>query len=256
ALTVLGGDFNYVATQEDRMTLATQRPSGRRDAGEEAHFQAALGRRHGLHELSQGEHTHAAAGSRARLDIIYMNFHAAEQLDRLLMFKATMKEVAFRLDTDVGRPPAATDLEDRLGVTMKFVRAVEQGLAGAISSCLERYPHLADLIDNPYDVSGNLSLRLHAAKRHAIALAREHALDELNKSHEDLAGPDPRLASQARQENARLLQRLAPGRAAGLSAVMANNGQVLTEPGAMAKELRQHWARVFTARGDDEQLLE
>ncbi|CAK0888687.1 unnamed protein product [Prorocentrum cordatum] len=83
----------------------------------------------------------------------------ATPIRRLLVFKATMTEVAFRLDADAGRPPAATDLDDRLGVKMKFARAVEQG------------------------------------------------------------------------------------------------GQVLTEPGAMAKEPRRHWAQVFAPRGVDEQLL-
>ena len=87
-LTVLGGDFNYVITDEDRVSLNSTDCSGRRDAQEESHFQAVLGRRHGFFELFQGEYTHSSASARSRLDRVYFNYHVAEQLDRSIQSTA------------------------------------------------------------------------------------------------------------------------------------------------------------------------
>ena len=62
---------------------------------------------------------------------------------------------------------------------MKLIRSIECGLPGEVSKCIVRYPPLRDLVHNPYDFSGNLSVRLRDLRRHAAELARDHALDEL-----------------------------------------------------------------------------
>ena len=63
---------------------------------------------------------------------------------------------------------------------MKSIRSSEAGVLGAISACIARYPWLKGLVDNPYDVEGNLSIKLRKVRAHAIEHAREHALGELN----------------------------------------------------------------------------
>eukprot|EP00959_Pyramimonas_sp_CCMP1952_P036459 763250-Pyramimonas_sp.AAC.1 len=63
-----------------------------------------------------------------------------------------MKEVAEGIFKLGAKLEAVTTLEDRLGITMKFLRASEQGSLGEISRCLEWYPKLCDLVDNPYDI--------------------------------------------------------------------------------------------------------
>ena len=73
-------------------------------------------------------------------------------------------------------------------------------MIGSISSCIERYPHLTTLIDNPYKLGGNLSARLLSVTEHAVELAKEHALSELNKSHEDLVSGNVARAARARQK--------------------------------------------------------
>jgi len=110
-----------------------------------------------------------------------------------------MRAVAFRLDHSLGEPSAAVEHEDRLGVTMKMLRAIETESPGEVSRCFRRYPHLATLVDNPYAFDGNRSRRLRALREHAVELAREHALDELGKAHTDLVGDDEQLAARARR---------------------------------------------------------
>lgn len=125
----------------------------------------------------------------------------ASPIATLHMYKSSIKEVARRLDESMGTPPPATSFEDRLGVAMKFIRSVEKGAVGEISSCIIRYPHLKSLVDNPYATTGHLSRRLCRVRDRAVELARDHALDELNKSHADLASLNPQRCLQARQQN-------------------------------------------------------
>eukprot|EP00959_Pyramimonas_sp_CCMP1952_P371458 7778424-Pyramimonas_sp.AAC.1 len=62
---------------------------------------------------------------------------------------------------------------------MKFLRASENGAIGEVSACLLCYPTLAEHVSNPYDCSGNLTVKLRRVREHAVHLASKHALDEL-----------------------------------------------------------------------------
>ena len=325
ALTVLGGDFNYVAEEAGRQALSTARASGARDLGEERHFQSVLGSPFSLCEMFQNEPTHASASARSRLDRIYLNQHASEQLDRhmsccalawkaclsahravvfsrqapqrlpphlrplpdhalrhedferrvLLEYgqrlrdhpndkgiqklghlKAAMRQVGLNLEKEWSGCPAAETLEDRLGATLRFIRAFERGFAGEISNCLHRYPRIRDFVTNPYDFVGNTTTKLQQARAHAIELARDHALDELGKSHADLKGSNELQAARARARNTRLIFRLRPGRFETIHSIMDKNGEQRTAPGDMAEALQQHWGQVFQRRGFDEAKME
>ena len=114
---------------------------------------------------------------------------------RLVLLKDCIKEVSRQLEKqDRGHHPA-TGLEDRLGITMKFLRAAEQGHLGEISKCLELYPDIRLYVDNPYQIEGNMTTMLRGIRDHAINLAREHALDELGKP-----GGDEQTTRQIRQK--------------------------------------------------------
>ena len=319
-LTVLGGDFNWVTAEGDRISLSTATPSSRNDSNEENHFKNIVARPHGLHEMFQMEPTHASATSRSRLDRIYCNQHVVEQLDRhikvvalewkpqlshhravlfarrlphavssderpvcvqsiqhddfprlvalnfnakvnanpeasdvqkLLLLKAAVKEVGQTLARDDRSAAPAVDLEDRLGTTMKFIRAFEGGHLNEISSCIARYPKLKELISNPYAIDGNTTVKLRAIKDHAIDLAREHALDELSLAHRDLENGDTIKAQHRRQKSTRLLYRLAPGRSGAVDAIRSPSGELCTNTEGMATLLRNHWSTTFLARGID-----
>ena len=112
-----------------------------------------------------------------------------------MLLKEAIKEVSDRCENDSGCVTTAESLEDRLGTTMKFMKSSEAGFIIAISACIARYPALKDLVTNPYDVEGNLSVKLQKVRDHAIDLAREHATDELNQAHEDLPNGNKGLPS-------------------------------------------------------------
>eukprot|EP00959_Pyramimonas_sp_CCMP1952_P236079 4933990-Pyramimonas_sp.AAC.1 len=78
ALTILGGDFNWVPSAADRRATSTANATGRRDDREERHFQSLIGRPFELQEMYQSAMTCAMASSRARLDRFYCNMHLSD----------------------------------------------------------------------------------------------------------------------------------------------------------------------------------
>ena len=176
-------------------------------------------------------------------------------LAKVSSLNAAMKEVGRALACARSAPQPAVQLEDRLGATMKLIRSVENGFLSDISDCLERYPKLAEYVVNPYGVTGNLSAKLRGLKDHAVELARDHAVDELNKSHDELAAGSTFVAQRARQRNNRLIFRIVPGRSGSFGAIQDDKGKVHTDAEGMANALRKHWSGVFTARGVDKGLL-
>ena len=76
------------------------------------------------------------------------------------MLKSAMKEVGLRLQQATGGFKQAVNMEDKLGATMKFIRSIEGGFMSGVSVCIQRYPQLASLVSNPYDCSGNLTVKL------------------------------------------------------------------------------------------------
>ena len=76
-------------------------------------------------------------------------------LDRLRLFKDSIRAVAHRIDDKGRETSSAVELEDKLGVALKLIRAFELGSAGQVSSCLSRFPELAQHIKNPYGFNCN-----------------------------------------------------------------------------------------------------
>ena len=137
---------------------------------------------------------------------------------------------------------------------MKFLRASECGYIGEISQCILRYPPLKHLVGNPYVTGGNPTTRLQGVRDHAVALAREHALDELGKV-KDLAKEDLFKAQRQRQKNTKLIFRLSPGRGGSIGALEDSRGNLIIDKDSMAEELRRHWKETFTSRQIDRDLL-
>ena len=317
SLTLLAGDFNWVTRSEDRYCLTTSASTGSRDRSEESQWKRMVLDQFQMHELFQPEVTHASAQARSRLDRIYSNQHAADQLDRriqgaalewvphlsahravaasrrraqfvpegqrpisehvvqkrewpyrvalefqrpeqnhghlsdigrLPLLKTAMKNAARHLERSLEGVRGPLSLEDRTGITMKFLRALEHRRVGHINECLTAYPFLASLVRNPYESLGGGVSSYRKVQAHATELARDHALDELGKLHQELPTLSASAAGARRQKNVRLLQRLAPGRGAALQAVRSLDGTVHTNPEGMAGALRTHWEQHFRAR--------
>ena len=167
-----------------------------------------------------------------------------------------MREVASNLHTAVSGHTEASDTEDKLGTTMKFIRATEQGALGEISLCLTRYPTLGTMVANPYEINGNLSISLRKVKDHAIELAREAALSEFCLPQGVDGEEDMQRAARRRKKGNRLLYKLAPGRSGNIGAIKDGRGNFQTDSPAMVQELRAHWSDTFRARGVNQERLQ
>jgi len=180
----------------------------------------------------------------------------ASAIRKLQLFKGAMRIAEKLLSKRVGETPPAENLEDRLGTAMRFLRASEQGIPERVSSCLERYPLLSELVRNPYDFSGVAGPRLARVRRHIMDLQRDFTMQELNSLHEDLRDLDPLQAARRRKRNRQLVCRLAPGRSCQQFAVDTPAGTATTDPNEMLHLLREHWRQVFCQREVDVELMD
>jgi hypothetical protein len=326
-LSIISGDFNWVAEPAGRVAKVNAEQSGGQDAKEERHWRQVLSLPLQFHELRQDGHTHDSALARSRLDRVYWNQAPSEQLDRQIscaalewvprlsahravafarrrpeqrgpeprplpphllrhpdwpMRVATAYHEALLIDDDAEQairrlailkkhiravteqmakeaaasPAEEAHADDRLGWTMRFIRAAEQQHQGTRCRCIQAYAHLGTLSTEP--LAPHLRLRggLHKYRQHAVELARDAAIHDLQDLHRDLPTMSEEEARTRRHRNMQTLRRLAPGRGTALAAVQAADGSVVTEPAAMAAALRQHWSSVFVPRRCNRALLQ
>ena len=81
ALSILGGDFNYVTDPEDRYSKETMSWSGGKDEKDQKDWVDKVEERHRVHEIYQPMATHSSGRARSRLDRVYSNHHVGDQLD-------------------------------------------------------------------------------------------------------------------------------------------------------------------------------
>ena len=95
ALSIVGGDFNYVTEEKDRWTLAKGDWSCTDNSADQKDFLEKLGPQTGLHELHQEHATHRSGLAQSRLDRVYTNQHCSVQLD------SSLGCAALEWDTDI-----------------------------------------------------------------------------------------------------------------------------------------------------------
>ena len=97
---------------------------------------------------------------------------------RLVLAKRAITAVTRAMCRDKKRAETITS-EDKLGWTMRFLRAAEGLHVRSMEKCVEAYPHLCKLADCH---SPNVRIRLGLTKvrEHAIELARNSVRDDLN----------------------------------------------------------------------------
>ena len=77
-LWVVVGDFNWVATQEDRVELRGGTFTGQADTRDEDHWQETVAAPGLLQEMRQSEFTFYSSVARSRLDRVYTTHHTAD----------------------------------------------------------------------------------------------------------------------------------------------------------------------------------
>ena len=174
---------------------------------------------------------------------------ASQPLRQLSILKQAIRAVTRRMAFERA-PPAASEasVDDKLGWTMRFLRAAEQGHTTVVSRCLEAYPALRDLVPNPYALDLAARGHLDAIRRHACEVAREGALAQLRANHADICDSSAEEMQSRRNRAHQLLRRLSPGRSTTLPAVLHPDGRVVTDPAEMAEALRLHWQEAFKER--------
>ena len=73
SLSILAGDWNWVANKEDRTELEGGTHTGDRDELEEKHWHEVSSKAAGMFEWHQSGDTYASPGSRSRIDRVYSN---------------------------------------------------------------------------------------------------------------------------------------------------------------------------------------
>ena len=165
---------------------------------------------------------------------------------RLRLLKVAMRTVAARL-LDERSTESSARRQNPLQVTMAALRRLERrGLVDFPALCA-KYPYLGSLL--PADLRQHDPTRcLQLLREHAVELARQDALDALQRLHDELPSLNPEMAQRRRSQVLLQLKRIAPGRSTALAAVLDANGELQTSGPGMAAALRRHWASTFSAR--------
>ena len=83
-LSAVFGDFNFVEQDIDRWCKTSSTFTGKKDSVDAKTFREIVLERHGLFELQQQHHTYEGGRALSKLDRVYVNWHASEQLDRFV----------------------------------------------------------------------------------------------------------------------------------------------------------------------------
>ncbi len=175
---------------------------------------------------------------------------------RLVLAKRAFLSAAARV-LERASQPAATRTEDKLAVTMAFVRAAERGDLQRARGEAARYEHIRTVLGaalSSETLKGHRSLDV--LKEHAVSLA--HALHqeratELDSVRDEMGEHGYRNATTNLW---RRIQRLNPDKCMTLNAVSnPDRTEVTTEPCEMAEKLAAHWAAVFARQPIDMDLL-
>ena len=138
--------------------------------------------------------------------------------------------------------------DDKLGWAMRLIRAIEGQRTGTIKKAIDAYPLLATLVNNPYTSQILQRDSLRPIRDHAITLARERAIRQLQALQQDAHSFTLAEAQARRSHIMQTLRRIAPGKAISLQCIQAADGTVSANPQLMADALRTHWSQVFCKR--------
>ena len=172
-----------------------------------------------------------------------------EPLDRLATLKTSIREVSKRMRGEAagGSPATPPDASDELGVVMGALRRLERVRWLWVPKFAARSPALRDALSQQLvdDDPGAASALLRPI---AVDLARRAVRVELEDLQATMHELDPEVVRRRRVSILQRIRRLAPGRAAAVTALEDVDGSVQVDPAEVARILRRHWGEVFAAR--------
>ncbi len=171
-----------------------------------------------------------------------------QPLRRLTLLKRAIRDVTEAMAEEKVEI-TANSVEDKLGWTIRFLRAAEEASLGRMARCAAAYPFLSELVACD-DVNLRAGTSLNRVRDHALQLAREGISEDL-KALADDQGKDPQYQARRKEHILTRLKRLLPGASLGLNAICTASGEVTADPAEMANSLKDHWSQVFTRRDID-----
>ena len=115
------------------------------------------------------------------------------------------------------RAPAQT-FTDKLGATMRFIRAAERVNLRTMRLCAQEYPHISTMVD-PANPEARTHGGMTALRRHAVELAQKPLMDEMRDFQRSRANMDQHQACQVKERIHAKLRRLVPGGSNTLTAI-------------------------------------
>ena len=162
-----------------------------------------------------------------------------QPLRRLLLAKQAIAEVTRKVQLET-KEALAESCDDRLGWTMRFIRAAEELRMGKMRRCANVYPHIATLA-NPEDPNLRISAQLNELRQHALELARTSVLEDMRRLYSKRQELNEMQQMVGRQGIQTRLKRLVSGSSTVLKAMRAADGTITADPCSIADSLRRHW---------------
>ena len=176
---------------------------------------------------------------------------------KLILTKRAMHTVAKGIDRQKqeNKQDAA---EDRIGHIMSFIRAAEEIDLPKMRRSSKLCPIICQHV-NPLDPNAREKAGMDELRNLVVRLAREKITTECS----ELDDNDPEVGSEENQHTRSIkkknilgsISRLLPGNTSCIGGIMKEDGEVTGEAGPMAKAIIQHWAKVFSSKAIDEDLL-
>ncbi len=144
-------------------------------------------------------------------------------LSRLGLLKRAIIDVTKRMQSEDVRDKAvsmAEEVDDKLGWTMRLLRACEKGHHNVVHKCFKAYPALTSV----YSYGGSLE----PIRQHAVFLNRSSILQELHNIQREEHDADSEDTQFRRSKIQARLKKLRPGHCSAIGAIMSEAGVLLT----------------------------
>jgi len=180
-----------------------------------------------------------------------------DPLRKLVLLKRAIQDCSLRMMDEKRKhrqQEQCTLVDDKIGWTMKAVRAIEKGRRGVLLKCIGAYPLIGNLV-NPYEENIGSSSGLLLLKDHAVKLHKEHLVEELRNIQQDEGRGGEHGVKTRRSQVQVKLNRLKPGNCCSVGAIKGSDGHIISDPKLMIAELRKYWKDIFSHSPCNDQLL-
>lgn len=186
---------------------------------------------------------------------------------QLALIKKAMKVVTEHMEAEAA-PGEITD--DELSIAMRALRAAEQDRFHSVARWLAALPECygqAEVQRLRNQSAGSIAERmgqdggkcglLQELREIIKEAAKKSIIQDLEDLRDDRKAKDLQEDELRRRRLAigRKLVKLQPGGQAAIRGIMDTSGLVQTDPGEMARALREHWEPIFTRRQTDRSIL-